>query len=285
MPARVLISLTALLWLLAAAPAGAETGGRVISADGSVTEIIYALGAQDRLIGVDTTSQYPPETRQLASVGYNRQLSAEGVLSLNPTLVLITKDAGPPEVLEQLHAAGTPLRIIPSEPTVAGLEEKVSAVAAALDMPGQEQVLIENIHADLAKARQALSAIEQRPRVLFLLNIGEGSDMSGGRNTAADSMIELAGGSNVMHDAFEGYKPLTAEAIVAAAPDAILLTERNLQMLDGEEGVLQRAGLAVTPAGKNKRIIAMDGLYLLGFGPRTGKAVAELSQMLHNRTE
>jgi iron complex transport system substrate-binding protein len=187
MPARVLTSFTTLLWLLAAAPAGAETGGRVISADGSVTEIIYALGAQDRLIGVDTTSQYPPETRQLANVGYKRQLSAEGVLSLNPTLVLITKDAGPPEVLEQLHAAGTPLRMIPSEPTVAGLEEK------------------------------------------------EGSDMSGGRNTAADSMIELAGGSNVMHDAFEGYKPLTAEAMVAAAPDAILLTERNLQMLDGEE--------------------------------------------------
>jgi iron complex transport system substrate-binding protein len=149
-------------------------------------------------------------------------------------------------------------------------------------MPGQGRVLIENIRADLAKAQQVLSGIGQRPRVLFSLNIGEGSDMSGGRNTTADSMIELAGGRNVMHDAFEGYKPLTAEAVVAAAPEVILLTERNLQLLQGEEGVLQRAGLAITPAGKNKRIIAMDGLYLLGFGPRTGKAVVELSHRLHD---
>jgi iron complex transport system substrate-binding protein len=267
---------------LSAVSAAAGSGERIVSADGAVTEIIYALGAGQRLIGVDTTSQYPPETQQLASVGYKRQLSAEGILSLNPTLVLITKDAGPPEMLEQLRAVGTPLQMIPSEPTSAGLEDKVSAVAAVLDMPGQGQVLIENIRADLAKAQQVLSGLGQRPRVLFLLNIGEGSDMSGGRNTTADSMIELAGGRNVMHDAFEGYKPLTAEAVVAAAPEVILLTERNLQLLQGEEGVLQRAGLAITPAGKNKRIIAMDGLYLLGFGPRTGKAVVELSHRLHD---
>ena len=256
---------------------------RIISADGAITEIIYALKAEDRLVGVDTTSQYPSETKTLASVGYKRRLSAEGVLSLNPDLVLVNKDAGPPQVLEQLRTAGTRLHTIPSQPTIAGLEEKVRTVAKVLNLSEQGEVLLHQIHNDLAAAKKITKKVKasDRLRVLFLLQIGQGNDLSSGRNTTADTMIQLAGGINVMHDAFESYKPLTAEAAIAAAPDILLISERNLAMLGGIEGLMQRPGLANTPAVKAKRIVSMNGLYLLGLGPRTGKAVSDLAQAFY----
>lgn len=250
---------------------------RLVVVDGALTEIIYALDQQHRLVGVDTTSQYPTDTSELPSVGYKRALSAEGILSLQPSLVLATDDAGPPEVLTQLQAAGVPVEMIPDEPSVMGLREKIRAVARLLHETAAGEALVTQVDADLHRVQQALSDGEHSPRVLFLLHVGSGTDLSAGQDTAADAVIQLAGGSNVLHDAFSGYKPLSPEAALSAAPEVILLTQRNLEGLGGVDGVLQRAGLASTPAAAQGRIVAMDGLLLLGFGPRLGEAVNELA--------
>jgi iron complex transport system substrate-binding protein len=150
-----------------------------------------------------------------------------------------------------------------------------------LNRVSQGEQLVARLNADLAEARRAVQDIRNKPRILFLLHIGSGADMSGGRDTVADAMIQLAGGVNVMRHAFTGYKPITPEAVVAAAPEIVLMTKRNLVSLGGKQKVIDRIGLANTPAGREGRVVAMDGLFLLGFGPRTGQAVAQLADQLH----
>lgn len=269
--------------LCCACPLLADTGdpsdqpARLISVDGAITEILYALGGDAQLVGVDTTSLYPAATEDIAKVGYKRALSAEGILSLQPDLLLATDDAGPPEVLEQIARAGVNIHQIPDTPTIAGLHEKIAAVAEVLDRREAGAALSEQLDEDLAQLQAATEASTSRPRVLFLLHIGSGNDMAAGRDTAADTVIRLAGGENVLHEAFSGYKPLSAEAALAAAPDAILVTQRNLEQLGGLEAVLERGALKATPAGQARRVLAMDGPLLLAFGPRLAVAAAQLA--------
>jgi len=284
-PRRSRFTPVALALSLLAAPVSGDAPDRLVSVDGAITEIVYALKAEDALVGVDTTSLYPPAARELASVGYKRALSAEGLLSLSPDLVLATDDAGPPEVLEQIARAGVAIRQIHDQPTVPGLKEKIRSVAGTLDRDAAGAALSADIDAQLEDLAAQLKADAPRPRVLFLLHVGSGNDLAAGRDTAIDTVIRLAGGDNVLHDAFTGYKPLSAESALAAAPDVILLTERNLADLGGIDAVLARAGLAATPAGRARRVIAMDGPLLLGFGPRLGAAVAALAEHLGTLAE
>jgi iron complex transport system substrate-binding protein len=254
-----------------------ETPERLISVDGAVTEIIYALDGDAQLVGVDTTSLYPAATAEIAKVGYKRALSAEGILSLSPDRLLMTDDAGPPEVLEQIARAGVRAHRIPDTPSVAGLHETIAAVAEVLERPEAGAALSAQLDDELAKLEAATERSSKRPRVLFLLHIGSGNDMAAGRDTAADTVIRLAGGENVLHDAFAGYKPLSAEAALAAAPDVILVTQRNLEQLGGVDAVLERGALQTTPAGQAQRVLAMDGPLLLAFGPRLAVAAAQLA--------
>ena len=272
--------------LLCAAPVLAHAADRVeppgkparlISVDGAVTEILYALGAEEQLVGVDTTSLYPAATEDVAKVGYKRALSAEGILSLQPDLLLATDDAGPPEVLEQIARAGVNTHRIPDTATVAGLHETIAAVAEVLERAEAGAALSAQLDQELAQLEAATEANRSRPRVLFLLHIGSGNDLAAGRDTAADTVIRLAGGENVLHDAFSGYKPLSAEAALAAAPDAILVTQRNLEQLGSLDAVLERGALKATPAGQARRVLAMDGPLLLAFGPRLAVAAAQLA--------
>jgi iron complex transport system substrate-binding protein len=266
------------LCLLAAFPVAAAE--RLVSADGAVTEILYAVGEEGRLVGVDTTSQHPPQAQDLPSVGYKRNLSAEGVLSLAPDRLLVTDDAGPPQVLEQLAGAGLAVTSIPDEPSVAGLLTKIRKVAALVGREREGEALIAEIEENLASLQLLLSPAASAPRVLFLLHTGSGQDIAAGRDTVADTMIRLAGGENVLHERVSGYRPLNAESALAAAPEVILLTERTLASLGGVDGLLGRAGLAATPAGRARRIVAMDGPLLLAFGPRLGEAATALAQAL-----
>ncbi|MBK1630441.1 hypothetical protein CKO31_06715 [Thiohalocapsa halophila] len=282
--ARLAAASAAGLALLAATLTAEDTPAappqRIISVDGALTEIVYALGAADRLVGVDTTSLYPAAAEALPKVGYKRALSAEGLLSLSPEVVLATDDAGPPEVLEQVTRAGVPIRSIPDTPTVAGLHRKIDAVAELRDAEAAAERLRARIDRRLGAVEAATAEAARRPRVLFLLHVGGGNDLAAGRSTAADTVIRLAGGENVLHDAFEGYKPLSAEAALAAAPEVILVTERNLEGLGGKDGLLTRAALAATPAGDAGRVVSMDGPLLLAFGPRLGEAAATLARHL-----
>ena len=255
---------------------------RLISIGGSVTEIVYALGADKTLVGTDTSSIYPEAATKLPQVGYQRSLSAEGVLGLHPTLILASADAGPPSVVDQLKQSGVSWVIIPAENSIAGAKDKIRAVAHALHREAQGEALMQHLHDEMTKAQSLLASEGSNSKVLFIYARGGGSVNVAGQKTAADAMITLAGGTNAA-SGYTGYKPLTAEAVVAAAPEVILIPTRGLESIGGIDGLLSQPGLAATPAGKSRKVVAMDDLLLLGFGPRLGEAVWQLTQLLHGQ--
>jgi iron complex transport system substrate-binding protein len=271
------------LWFGAAQIAAAESGPRrVVCIGGALTEIVYALGAGDRLVGVDTTSVFPSEARKLPQVGYQRQLSAEGVLAQKPDLVIASEDAGPPAVLRQLREAGIRVEIVPIGYSPQVVQDKVRRVAAALGLVREGQALEKQLDAAWRDLDAQLGTASPRPRVLFILAHAGPALMVAGKETAADAMINLAGGVNALNG-MEGYKPLSPEAVIGGAPEVILITGEGLENVGGTAKLLDKPGLSKTPAARSGRIVAMNALYLLGFGPRTPQAVEELAQALHRR--
>jgi iron complex transport system substrate-binding protein len=262
---------------------------RIVSVGGALTETLYALGGERELVGVDTTSLYPVAARALPSVGYARALSAEGLLSLRPTLVVASAEAGPPAVLRQVEAARVDWALLDSGHRFEGVLERTAKLAALCgrDAAGQQLVarlreewaaaLVHTTH--VARAAQAT----RPPRVLFVLSHSMSQVRVSGRNTAADAMVAYAGGANPLADV-DGYKPLTPEAAVAAAPDVILATEQGLEAAGGIDGLLKSPGLAQTPAGRARRVVALDALFMLGFGPRLPQAVVALANALHTKS-
>lgn len=262
MRARIGAWLAAGLLLL---PAPALADQRIVTLGGSITEIVYALGAGKQVVAVDTTSRYPAVVEALPKVGYLRTLSAEGILSLRPDVVVGLEEAGPPQTLVQLRDSGAVLTLVPDHYSADSVIEKINLVAELFGA---------------AERGQVLASVRQRPRVLFLLAASRGSPLAAGSETAADAMIGLAGAENAV-SGYKGYKPLSIEAAVAFQPDAILMMQHSLEALGGPDAVLKLPGIAATPAGQAKRLIAYDGLYLLGFGPRTAHAIRDLAQALH----
>jgi iron complex transport system substrate-binding protein len=241
---------------------------------------VYELGGARHLVGVDTTSTWPEAARRLPKVGYQRALSAEGILSLGPNLVLLSEEAGPPQVIDLLRAAGVKVSIVHGDYSLAGVENKVRAVESALGLAPSGDTLTARLREEFEAAQKLVAHAAGHPRVLFIIGISHGEAMLAGRDTAANSMIDLAGGVNAV-TAFHGYRPLTAEAVVSAKPDALLMFTHGLHDLGGKDAVLKLPGISMTPAGQNARVIGMDALYLLGFGPRLGLAVRDLALALH----
>ncbi|MFH7042901.1 hemin ABC transporter substrate-binding protein [Paucibacter sp. JuS9] len=276
--------------LLALAPAAlalrqahAAPAQRLISVGGSMTEVVYALGAEASLVGVDSTSVYPAVARMLPDVGYMRTLSAEGLLALAPTLVLATEDAGPPAVLRQLELAKVPLHILRSEHRFEGLLARVERVGELLGRTPQARALVERMRNGWATGQQRVQQLSQAskpPRVLFVLAHSMAQLRISGEGTAADAMLTYAGARNALAGV-SGYKQLTPEAAIAAAPDVILTTNEGLQAAGGIAPLLQAPGLALTPAGRAKRVIAYDALELLGFGPRLPQLLPRLAESLY----
>lgn len=276
----VALALLLLLFGIRPAAAGTESAQRLVVVGGALTEIVFHLGAGKRVVGVDTTSRWPAAASELPKVGYQRSLAAEGVLSLRPDLVLHNEDAGPPAVLQQIGAAGVSVASIQVEDSIEGLSKKVRRVAALIGREAEGEKLVARLERDMRQLHRQLAGIERRPRVAFLLSVGRGSTMASGRDTAADAAIALSGGVNAL-SGYSGYKPLNAESMIAAAPDVLLTTERTLQQIGGKEKLMRLPGVAQTPASRAGRIEAMDGLFLLGFGPRTPAALRELASRLH----
>lgn len=271
--------LIALLIASATAPRlRAQVRPRVVCVGGALTEIVYRLGAGDLLVGTDTTSLYPEAAQKTAKVGYARQLSAEGVLSLRPTVVIASAEAGPPAAIEQLRNAEVTLVRGASGHDLPTLLANVRLVAAALARREAGEALAAELRAQWQSVQQHVRR-GGGPRVLFVLSHVANNVQVSGYGTAAHALIEAAGGVNAMSD-FTGYRPLAAEAVIAAAPEAILTTVQGVQALGGEARLLAQPGLALTPAGRARRVFARDGLYLLGWGPRVPEAVRELAQFL-----
>ena len=275
-----------LLTMLPVRAAGAKPL-RVAVAGGAITEVVYALDAGAMLIGSDTTSTYPAAALALPKMGYQRALSAEGVLSLRPDLLLASAEAGPPTAIQQIAAAGVRVITLPEQHDVQSVRDKISGSAKALDLAQRGDRLRQAFDSDWQAAMTAIQAQRRQQasplRVLFILSNSGTQAMVAGRDTAADAMIRYAGAVNALSgkNGFKGYKPLTAESAIAAAPDVLMTTSEGLAAMGGLEQLLKMPGLALTPAARNRRVIAdMDALLLLGFGPRLPTALRHLSTQL-----
>ena len=268
-----------LVWglVLLALPAAAEAPRRVVSIGGALTEIVYALEAQEVLVGNDTTSYYPPAAERLPKVGYQRTLSAEGIVSLSPDLVMLTEEAGPPAVLAQLQAADIPVLQLRAGRSLTDVRDAIRVIAGALKKDRAGSALIDAIDRQTAELAKVTARHPTDKRVLFILQHGGGAPMAGGRETAADSIIRLSGAQNAVTE-YTGYKPLTPEAAAALQPDVILTTARGLAQAGGKDALLAAPGLSLTPAARTGSLIVMDALLLLGFGPRTVQAAATLHE-------
>ena len=253
----------------------------VLSIGGAVTEIVVALGQKDRLIGRDTTSTYPPDVTALPDVGYARALSPEGVLSVGPALILAEASAGPVETLDVIRAADVDYVEVPDAVSAEGILQKIAVVGDALGVPDRAAALEAEVKTALDEALADANRPEgDRLRVLFVLSTRGGKINAAGTDTGADAIIRMAGGTNAMSD-FSGYKQVTDEAVGLAAPDLILMMDRGGDHGMGDDDLFAMPAIRLTPAAQTRSVLRMDGLLLLGFGPRTPQAISALNQALY----
>jgi iron complex transport system substrate-binding protein len=258
--------------------ANAQAPSKIVSLNGTVSEILAGLGLEKNVIGNDVTSNYPESMKNKPKVGHSRNISAEGIIALQPQVVTGLNTDIKPELATQLKGAGIKLVLFNQEFTADGTRKLINEVAAAFDAKAQAAKMIGKLNADLTNAAKA-GKTAAKPKVLFIYARGTGTMMVGGNGTSVEKIIELAGGQNAVNG-FTDYKPLTAEALVAANPDVILLFASGMESLGGPAGLAAVQGVSQTNAGKNKKFVTMEGELLTGFGPRLGQAVAELSKKI-----
>lgn len=259
---------------------GSADEKRIISAGSGITEIIYALGAGDQLVAVDLTSNYPPQVNKLPKLGYHKQLSAEGILALKPDVLIGTDDMGPETTLTQLEMAGLEVESYATKNSAESIHQRIRSLATLLDKEEEGKALWRAIDSDL-KAAKEMAEGKDKPRVLFLLAMEGRNPSVSGAGTEANALIKLAGGFNPAEAQFNSYKPLSNESLLTLAPDVIIYSDRGRgftmeQLLDSQPVLKQ------TPAGKNARVIPVDGRLLLGgLGPRTGKTALSLAKAFY----
>lgn len=254
---------------------------RIVSINGATTEILVELGLKDNIIGVDLSSTYPPDMRQRPQVGYYRNLSDEGVLGLNPSFIIGEEEAGPAAVIDRLRKSGIQVTLLPLEISLEGALTRMQAVANAVGKPDEGKALVERVNQELEEAlKEPGPAAQKPPRILGIYARGAGLSLVSGYGTPYDVAIKLAGGVNAVA-AFEAFQPLTPEAVATSEADVILITDGGLAALGGIEGLLAVNGIAQTPAGKNRRILAYDDLLLNGLSPRLPQLVRDIRHNLH----
>jgi len=282
------LAAAAFLAAVLALPPGAqaEPAPRTVVLGGTLAEIIVALGAEAQLVGRDGTATFPESLLALPDVGYLRAVSAEGVLSLEPELIIADPGTGPEAAVEVLKASGIDYVTIPYERSAEGVIDKITATAAAIGREAEGAALAAHVRArlDEAAARAATVAGEDRVGVLFVMSLQGGAVMAGGSGSTPDSLIAMAGARNVA-EAIDGYKVMTDEAIIAAAPQVILMPEGGMDEEMNAAAVRAHPALGHTPAAEAGRIVTIDGLMVLGFGPRVGDAVLELNAAFYPPAE
>jgi len=277
------VLLVSLLMLASSLSFAQDEERRIISLNGDATEILFALGAGDQLVAVDASSNYPEEATELPNLGYQGNLSVEALLGYEPTHVIATEEAEPSFVLEQLADVGVEVVKIATQPS---LETPVQNIRQMAALVGREELgeelaveVEEKIEAAVARGEE----LEYEPRVMFLYLGARNMQFAGGAESTSNVMIEAAGGVDAGAEiGLVGTVPITAEALVASQPDVLIVTDRGINQLGGIEGVLELPGIRQTPAGMNEHIIVFEDLYFLGMGPRTGDALTDLVEQLHD---
>jgi iron complex transport system substrate-binding protein len=263
---------------MAGAPGESAAPQRIVSIGGDITEIVFALGLGDRIVALDTTSHYPADAvARKKSVGYMRALSTEGVLSVDPTLIIASGQSGPPEVIAALKTSTVPFVEIATEETPEGVARKIALVAGALGKEKEGEKLASDVRAGFAAVAAERAKLTKPVRALFILSLQGGRALVAGANTSAEAMFKLAGAENAVAGV-EGFKPLNDEAALTAAPDVIVAMLRSDRANAGRlsEEIAAMKGLGASPAAKSGRIMEVDGSYMLQFGPRAPSAAIEL---------
>ena len=252
---------------------------RIVIAGGSLTEIIFALGAGDEVVGVDKTSSYPEKVKQLPQIGYWKLLNIEGVLSLKPTLFITLNDVEPDNVIEKVSESKVDVLALQRVPgTIELLYKNIGKIASKLNKQKEGELLINRIKTNLADIQTKIATHPQKTKVLSLMSMG-GTNSVAGKNTTIDALIAIAGGENLAkHNSFKSY---TAESIIAINPEVIILNKYSIDQLGGLDKVNTIPGITETSAFKNNRITIIDDSYLFGIGPRVDEAAKLLFQSFY----
>ncbi len=261
-----------------------EDSERWVIAGGSITELVYAIGAGNKVVGVDETTSYPEQTQALPHIGYWKQLSTEGILSLRPSTFVTWDDAEPKMVLRQLAQHNVKVISLPRTPATFELMLKnIRTLAISLDKQKEAEALIGSLQSRLAVINAKNSQIKQKVKVMFFLSPGGGIPQVAGKTSVADAILHLAGGENIA--THENYRIYSAEAIIAANPELIVITTQSQKNQTGglraSEGLASVPGVSMTQAWKTQRIIEIDQSLILGMGPRIVDAVELLHQQFY----
>lgn len=255
---------------------------RIISAGSAVTELIYALGAEDSLIAVDVTSKMP-QTEQLPKIGYHRQLSTEGLLALQPTQIIGSDEMGPQTTLDLLTQSDIKVNVVNTKPTIKGLLERIDEIALLTHHQEHSQQIKDKVNKKVAQLKSNIPVKTKQKRVLYLLLHEGRAPYVAGSDTTMDEMIRLAGAINPAQPLISSFKPLSIEAMISMQPDVILVSNRSLAKLEGIDNIIKSIPtLASTPAGINKQIIGVSGSALVGgLGLATLDEAARLNTLLY----
>lgn len=256
---------------------------RIVSLSGEFSEIIWALGLGDQLVGVDLSSVYPPdEMRALPKIGVEFRLLAEPILVLEPTVVIGDIDAQPQGVIDQVRGAGVPVLLLPRFAGLGAPGEKIRETATVLGVPERGEALALQVEEQIDEAIVLAATAQSRPRVAVVYVATPDTVLLLGSGSLMDGVLDALGAEDVGPQAgADGMVPFTPEAIVVAAPDVIITADRGIDALGGMDEFLNLPGIAQTPAGQTGSILVFEDLYLLGLGPRSGQVAMDIVKALH----
>ena len=260
---------------------------RIVCIGEAYNEMIYALGAQANLVGVDYSSTYPAEIRKLPTVGYHRALSAEGILSLKPTLIIEDDNIGPDNVVRQLQALHIPMKTFNAKnDSIEGTKALLLEMGAFFHKEQRAKELCAQMDREMAAAAVDVKKYKTTPRVA-VIHYGRASNVyllvgNGGHGDAgtAGTMVQLAGGQMAIQK--PGMERMVSPEIIAKSnPQVILMTEYGFDRLGSMEQAKTLPGVAETDAARNNRIYRVPEHDLMYFGPDTGESIIRLAKLIH----
>ncbi|MFD2599276.1 hemin ABC transporter substrate-binding protein [Sphingobacterium corticis] len=253
---------------------------RIVTLGAALSETVHALGAGARIVAVDVTSEYPTVIKQKPRVSKDRTVSLEGLLSFKPDLILTPPNELTAETIRKLKQLGVRVVTINQEYSVKGAQRFIQEVGTSIGMQDAGAKLAAKTAKETQEALASLKKSNQKPKVLFIYAQGVGLMSVAGKASQLDAIISLAGGKNAIQE-FSDFKPYSTEALIKANPDALLLFDFGTSSLGGANAVLRMPGMSMTKAGKQKRIISMDGPLLVNFSTRLPIAIRELNKKLY----
>ena len=256
---------------------------RIVVLNGDVTEVVFALGLGKHVVAVDTSATFPPQAQLLPKIGYQRSLSAEGILSMRPTVVIGNQDAGPAEVLEQIRATGVPVVVLEASNTIDAASSKIRGVAQSLGVPEMGEAIVSELEAEIGEVRGLAAKAEERPTAVFLYMRGMDTLFMIGMQHISHELFEASGAISgaAVAGVRRPFVPLTAESLAAVDPDCIVGLSDGLETVGGREGLLRLPGVGATKAAEEGCILGFDDQYFAGGGPRTGSVMMDLLRAFH----